>query len=154
MTRLINKDTDYAVKALLHMARQGERRVSATELARDLNIPYPFLRRILQILNSKRIVKSVKGKGGGFVLASPPERIYLKDLIRVLQGPVRLAECIFNPKACAGVKTCPLRKRILKLQRSFVAELKSITLASLAEDGIPERSRRSTAMDRRLPRGN
>lgn len=149
--RLINKDTDYAVKALLYIGRQDKRRVSATELARDLKIPYPFLRRILQILNTKGIVKSVKGKGGGFVLARAPEKIYLTDLIRVLQGPLRLAECIFNPSACAGVKTCPLRKRIIKLQRSFVAELQSITLASLAEDGIPVRSRRSIATDRRLP---
>jgi Rrf2 family cysteine metabolism transcriptional repressor len=132
--RLINKDTDYAVKALLYVARQDKKRVSASELARDLKIPYPFLRRILQILNAKRIVKSVKGKGGGFILARPPERIYLMDLIKALQGPVRLAECVLNPNACAGVRTCPLRKRILKLQKSFVAEIKSITLASLAEE--------------------
>ncbi len=132
--RLINKDTDYAVKALLHIVRQDKGRVSASELARELKIPYPFLRRILQILSTKRIVKSVKGKGGGFILARSPERIYLTDLIKALQGPVRLAECVFNPSACAGVNTCPLRKRIIKLQKSFVAEIKLITLASLAEE--------------------
>ncbi len=132
--RLINKDTDYAVKALICIARQDEGRVSASELARDLKIPYPFLRKILQILNAKRIVKSVKGKGGGFILARPPERIFLMDLIKALQGPVKLAECVLNPSACAGVRTCPLRKKILKLQKSFVAEVKSITLASLIEE--------------------
>ncbi len=137
--RLINKDTDYAVKALLHLARQDKKRVSATELARDLKIPYPFLRRILQILSTERIVKSVRGKGGGFVLARLPKRIYLRDLIRILQGPVRLAECVFNPSACEGVRTCPLRKSIIKLQKSFVAELKSITLASLAEESAARR---------------
>lgn len=134
--RLINKDTDYSVKAVLCIAEQGTKRVSAAELSRNLKIPHPFLRRILQTLGKNGIIKSSKGKGGGFVLARPPEKVFLTDLIRIFQGPVKLAECILDPRACAGVKACQLRKRIIQLQKIVVAELESITLASLVEDGV------------------
>jgi len=113
------------------MAKRSDRRVSATELSRRLKIPYPFLRTILQTLNAKGILTSLKGKGGGFALARAPEKIYLTELIKILQGPVNLAECIFRASVCPGSRTCRLRKVMLRLQKIVVAELKSITLANM-----------------------
>ena len=151
--KLINKDTDYAVKALLWIARKGGGQVSAAELSRELDIPHPFLRKILRILGSERIVTSSRGKGGGFALALPPEKIYLTDLIRILQGPVSLAECIFKEKVCLDVGTCPLRKKILKLQKSVILELKHITLASLLVDGGPREGKLSGAGNKGISLG-
>jgi Rrf2 family protein len=133
--RLINRDTDYAVKALLHIARNGALRIPVADLADTLGIPYPFLRKILQILSVGGILASSKGKGGGFELALPPEKIYLTDLIHIFQGPVKLAECVFKDKICPDIKTCPLRKKILKVRRLVLSELRSITIASLLEEG-------------------
>jgi Rrf2 family protein len=99
-----------------------------------LKIPYPFLRSILQTLNAKGILTSFKGKGGGFALARSPEKIYLTDLIKILQGPVNLAECVFRSNVCPGIRTCRLRKILLRLQKAVVAELKSVTLASLLRE--------------------
>ncbi|MDH7512019.1 MAG: Rrf2 family transcriptional regulator [Clostridiales bacterium] len=132
--KLINKDTDYAVKALLHIARNGGRRMSVAELAGELDIPYPFLRKTFQGLSRRGILTSSKGKGGGFELVLPPEKIYLTDLINIFHGPVELADCVFKDTICPDIKTCPLRKRILKLQKIFLAELRSITIASLLEE--------------------
>jgi len=133
--KLVNRDTDYAVKALLHIARNGDRRTSVADLAGELEIPYPFLRKILQVLSGGGILTSSKGKGGGFELALPPEKIYLTDLINIFQGPVELAECVFKDSVCPDIKTCPLRKKILKLQKFVLSELGSITIASLMEEG-------------------
>jgi Rrf2 family protein len=114
-------------------------RVSAKELSGRLRIPYPFLRRILQILNARGILTSVKGKGGGFALARAPEKIYLTDLIKILQGPVKVAECVFRADVCPGHRTCQLRKIMLRLQKTVVAEIRSITLASILEESAPQR---------------
>ena len=97
------------------------------------------MRTILQTLNAKRILTSFKGKGGGFVLALPPEKIYLTELIRILQGPVKVAECVFRADACPGYRTCPLRKIMLRLQKTVVAEIQSITLATILEKSAPQR---------------
>jgi len=125
------------------MAKKTDRRVAATELSRKLKIPYPFLRTILQTLNAKGILTSSKGKGGGFALARPPKKIYLTELIKILQGPVKLAECVFRANVCPGIRTCRLRKIMLRLQKTVVAELKSITLASMLEESRSQRGKDS-----------
>jgi Rrf2 family protein len=129
--KLLKKDTDYAVKTLLYLAERGDDRVSAAELSRKLRIPYPFLRTILQTLNTAGILSSFKGQGGGFALALPPAEVYLADVIKALQGPISLAECIFRSKVCPGIRTCPLRKITVRLEENLVAELKPITLAGM-----------------------
>ncbi len=129
--KLINRDTDYAVKALIHIGQNSKRRFSVAELAQELDIPYPFLRKTLQTLSGRGILISSKGKGGGFELARAPEKIYLTDLINIFHGPIELAECVFKEKTCPDIKTCALREKILKLQKRFLAELRSITIASL-----------------------
>lgn len=132
--KLINRNTDYAIKALMHIAKQNSERIPVSELAKTLEIPNPFLRKILQILNKRGVLNSYKGKGGGFLLASSPDKIFLKDLINIFQGPVKLNECIFKKNICPDLKTCSLKKKIDALEKYVVLELKSITLASLLED--------------------
>ncbi len=129
--KLITRDTDYALRALCFIAKRKDKIVSAAQLVKELKIPRPFLRKILQILNKKNILKSYKGQGGGFSLAVTPNKILLVDLIEVFQGPLRLNECFFKKMACPNTKTCALRKKINTIERYVIKELKSITLASL-----------------------
>src|SRR3990167_7673473 len=84
--RLINRNTDYAVRAISYISRQEEKVISVSRLVERLNAPRPFLRKILQILNKKGILISYKGQGGGFALAKKPQEIFLTDLIETLQG--------------------------------------------------------------------
>ena len=55
--KLITRDTDYAIRALCFIARFKKKIVSVSELVKVLKIPRPFLRKILQTLNKKRILK-------------------------------------------------------------------------------------------------
>ncbi len=131
--KLINRDTDYALRALIHIAKNSQS-ISVTEMASKLNIPKPFLRKILQILNKEGMLNSYKGKGGGFLLAIPPKKILLAELINIFQGPVKLTDCVIKKRICPDMKACPLRKRIRALEKHVVSELKSITLDDLIQD--------------------
>ena len=131
--KLITRDTDYAVRALAFIAKQNKDVVSVNELVGRLKIPRPFLRKILQLLNKRGVLKSCKGQGGGFILNQSPKRIFLVDLIRIFQGPIKLNECIFKKRICPNIKTCKLRKRIIKIQEHVISELSEITLASILE---------------------
>ncbi|MBL7131282.1 MAG: Rrf2 family transcriptional regulator [Candidatus Omnitrophica bacterium] len=133
--KLITRDTDYAVRALIFIIKQKEKIVSVSKLVKNLKIPKPFLRKILQVLNKKGLLNSFKGKGGGFSLAIAPNKIFLLDLIRIFQGPLKLNECILKKRICPNVKTCRLKKRIDSIQRYVVSELKDIALASLLKKG-------------------
>lgn len=131
--KLINRETDYAMRALTFMAEhnQKEARVSVTEMVEALKIPRPFLRKILQILHKKGLLKSYKGIGGGFQLAHLPSKIFLVDLIQIFQGPVSLNECIIKKNICPDTLTCVLRKKINEIEKRVITDLKSITIESL-----------------------
>ncbi|MFZ5800974.1 MAG: RrF2 family transcriptional regulator [Candidatus Omnitrophota bacterium] len=131
----MTRNTDYAVRALRFIARNKDRIISVTELVKELKMPRPFLRKILQILNKKGILESYKGQGGGFILAIPAHKIFLVDLIEILQGPLKLNECIFKKKLCPDRDICGLRKAIDGIEKKVIRELKSITVASLLKEG-------------------
>jgi hypothetical protein len=76
--KLINRDTDYALRAMSFIVKYNKKIVSVAELVKSLKIPQPFLRKILQKLNKQGILKSYKGKDGGFLLAKPANKIFIR----------------------------------------------------------------------------
>ncbi|MFA4989543.1 MAG: Rrf2 family transcriptional regulator [Candidatus Omnitrophota bacterium] len=129
--KLITRNTDYALRALCFIAKGKGKMVSVSELAGKSQIPQPFLRKILQRLNKKGILKSLKGQGGGFTLAREPAKILITDIMRIFQGALRLNECFLRKLACPHKKTCLLRKKITGIERYVLGELHSITIESL-----------------------
>ena len=130
--KLITRDTDYAVRALCYMAGTKKQMISVRDLVKELKVPRPFLRKILQILNKKGVLRSSKGRGGGFMLAVAPKKIFLVDVMEIFQGPLKLNECIFKKRVCPNRTTCRLKKKMDGIERHVVSELSSVTVASLS----------------------
>jgi Rrf2 family protein len=129
--KLITRNTDYAVRALCYIAKAKDKLVSVPELVGALKMPRPFLRKILQALNKKKILKSHKGSGGGFSLAAQPEKVFLADIIKIFQGKLQLNECLFRRNRCPNIKGCSLRKKIQEIEHRVVKDIGSINLANL-----------------------
>ena len=144
--KLVTRDTDYAVRALSFIASSESDVTSVSDIQNALKMPRPFLRKILQTLQKKGILSSFKGKGGGFQLAMPPDQIYLTDVMEAFQGPIKLTECLFRKKICPKVKTCPLKKKIDKIQKYVAEELRSVTLSEIL---IEEKDHRPQTTDDR-----
>lgn len=133
--KLLTKNTDYAVRALARIAGRDGQAVSAAWIAKEEKIPYAFLRRILNILKDEKVLRSIEGKGGGFVLNKKPAEIFLKDIIRIFQGDVHLAECMFRNRICHNRTTCVLRSKLQQIEKKVVGELEGITLAAIVSGG-------------------
>jgi len=129
--KLITRDTDYAIRAICYIAGGKNKLTSVSELVKELKIPRPFLRKILQLLNKKRILRSYKGKDGGFLLARPANKIFLLDLIKIFQGTLKLNECLLKKIICPNTKICILKKKIDKIEKHLFLELKPITIDKL-----------------------
>ena len=129
--KLITRDTDYALRAVCFIAKAKNRKVSVSELVKELKMPQPFLRKILQVLSNKDILCSCKGAGGGFILARSAKDIFLTELLEIFQGPLKLNECFFKKMKCPNEKTCLLRKKINNIEKYVVNELKAISIISL-----------------------
>lgn len=128
--KLITRDTDYALRAICFLAKD-KRRLPVVELTKALKIPKPFLRKALQRLNKKGILKSYKGLGGGFLLVKPAEKILLIDLIQIFQGPFQLNECFLKRKTCPRRNFCALKKKIDRIEKYVFSQLSSISIADL-----------------------
>jgi len=129
--KLITRNTDYAVRALCYIVKAKDKIVSVPELVSALKMPRPFLRKILQALNNKKILKSHKGAGGGFSLAARPEKIFLTDIIKIFQGKLQLNERLFKKNRCPNIKGCSLRKKIQEIELRVVKDIGNISLANL-----------------------
>ncbi len=129
--KLVTRDTDYSIRALIYIAKNNNEIVSITELVKELDAPRPFLRKILQILSINGVLKSYKGKNGGFKLAKNPKDIYLLDLIEIFQGKFKLSKCLFKKNICPNQNNCKLKAKIDDIERMVEGKIKEITLQSL-----------------------
>ena len=132
--KLLTKNTDYAVRALLVLGANEGSYISARDIAKAQNLPYQYLRRILQVLIKEGLVRSKEGGKGGVKIVKDPEDIHLVDVVRIFQGDVRFSECMFRHKLCANRSTCVLRKRIGTIEEKVVKELEGITIETLLKD--------------------
>ena len=131
--KLITRDTDYAIRALCSIARQEKKVTSVNKLVAELKMPKPFLRKILQTLNKKKLLKSYKGKGGGFVLSRAPKSISVIDIVEAFQGPVVLSEHIFKKTKCRNINSCYLKAKLDGLEKHVISELSSLNIALLKQ---------------------
>lgn len=129
--KIINRDVDYAARALVFMARANKPTVSVAQMREQVGVTGPFLRKIMQKLHRAGLVHAVKGKGGGFALALGPEKITLRRLIDVLQGPIKLNDCVFGQKLCQHHAACVLRHRIAGMESRLLAEVDGVTVKDL-----------------------
>ena len=123
--------SDYAARAVLALSRhfQGGEAQRVDALAKEQGIPPNYLVQILIELKSSHIVKSVRGKEGGYLLAKPPAEITFGDVLRAVHGQV------FDSPALTDTQCPPeLRKAWKKLQKSLDEAADSITFQKLLEE--------------------
>jgi Rrf2 family protein len=91
---VLSKRSKYAIKALLALAdHPRDEPVRIVDLAREEQIPPKFLELILLGLKNQGILRSRKGKGGGYLLARDPADIYLGQIVRMFDGPLAPVPC-------------------------------------------------------------
>ena len=132
--QILNRDTDYAVRTLARMFREEGRSYSSAELEKLLEIPRPFIRKILQKLQKAGLLSSSKGADGGFRLRKTSQDIRLLEIIEIFQQDFHMCECLFLRKICPDQKHCVLRKKINHIQEVIIRELEQVTLQSRLEN--------------------
>ncbi|MGM0442217.1 MAG: RrF2 family transcriptional regulator, partial [Elusimicrobiota bacterium] len=132
--QLLTKETDYAVRALMCMASEKEAYKSARDISREENIPYQFIRRILNKLKEAEFVKTREGPRGGVKLMRQPDKIKVIDVIETLQGDIKLSKCMFKDDICPNRSKCVIRNHITEIEKMVAGEFKNITIGSLLEE--------------------
>lgn len=104
---MLSRKTKYALKALIALAEHGrDGPVRIADLAREQQIPPKFLELILLELRNQGVLRSRKGKGGGYQLARDPGTIYLGQIVRMFDGPLAPVPCA-SQTAYVACSDCP-----------------------------------------------
>lgn len=109
MIRLSTKGR-YGTRLMLNLARHygdSHDAVILKHISEDERISIRYLEQIIIPLKINRLVKSIRGAGGGYTLARKPEDIKIGEILHALEGTCCLVECIEDETYCEFTETCP-----------------------------------------------
>ena len=126
--------TDYGLRLLIYLATAPERSASVREVATAFDISKPHLNKVALQLSSSGVLISRRGRGGGLQLASPPDRIVLGTIIRLLEPDFHFVECMRPDNQCVITPACRLREICQQAQEAVVGIFDDYTLDDLLAD--------------------
>ena len=131
----ISKKAEYALRALVAIARQPRKSWPIQELAASERIPIKFLEQILLSLRRAGLLNSKRGVGGGYMLVRVAEEIRIGEVIAIFDGPLSPTACSAEKPteqcSCPDPRTCPLRQMMGKIRREMSALLDGQTIEDM-----------------------
>ena len=107
---MLPKTAEYALRAIVWLAINPDRREAAGLLARRTKIPRRYLHKVMQAMVHNGLVDSLSGPGGGYVLRRPANKITVLDVVNAVAPVERIRRC---PLGISGhQKLCPLHKEL------------------------------------------
>ncbi len=139
---VLRRNTDYALRAMVHLARRWrDRPASSRDIAAAEGISYELTCKLLQKLARNRLVKSVMGPKGGFELRRGPDKITIGQVIKSVQGPIKLNRCLLGGYKCPRKGDCPVYEKLADLQGYIDEYFGKVTLADMLK-GNGKRTRK------------
>ncbi len=128
----ISMKSDYALRAMMELATvYGTRSLQTSEIAARRAIPESYLEQLLTTLRKAGFVTSSRGPQGGHSLALSPSQITAGDVVRALEGPVIIMDCLDNPESCQP-NGCVLRDLWLEVRKAVEESLDRVSIEDLS----------------------
>lgn len=129
----ITRASDYAVRVMIHLAGlPPSSTVQQAELSKETEVSGHFLSKVLQQLVRARLIRSQRGAGGGYALASNSDNVTLLQVVEAIEGPVRLNQCLDEGPSCERKSWCPAHEVWAEAQMAIVRVLGGTSMATLA----------------------
>jgi len=140
----LSTKTRYGLRALLYLAERydGERTIPVGEIARGQKVSEKYLEQLFLRLRRSKLIKSVRGAQGGYILCKPPEDVTIAEVVDSLEGDITFADCLASG-GCANKGECPTHELWSRLKGSIDDILEDTTLADLINpiNGVPDEVR-------------
>ena len=128
----MSKETDYGIVVLAYFASaQAGLRHNAREVAMENGLPLPMVKKVLKILAREGLLISHRGAKGGYSLVRRGERISIAEIVKAMEGPLAMTECIEAPGECRHEPVCGLRTSWQKINEIVFEALNRTTLSDL-----------------------
>lgn len=107
---MLSKSCEYALRSIVFIAHNAsfESKIGIKEIAKELDLPTPYLGKILQQLSKSGIIQSIKGPHGGFYLDEEAKKVKVIEIINVVDGLDFFTKCALGLHQCSDDHPCPL----------------------------------------------
>lgn len=130
----LTKRGDYAVRAMLALARDGGASLlSARRIAAEMSIPPRFLPQVMGDLVRAQLVDSTPGRAGGYRLSRRAPEISLLAVIEAIEGGSRRQSCVLRGGSCRLDGVCAVHDTFIAAEEAMLERLDGVTLADLAD---------------------
>lgn len=123
--------TDFSLRMLIHLALKPQDRVTIAEVATAYRVSENHLMKVAQLLGQEGFVTTMRGRGGGLVLARPAAQITVGQVVRRLEPDFDLVPC-FAEGCCVILPACRLKQALHAAREAFLAVLDATTLEEIA----------------------
>lgn len=136
---MISNTSKYALRAVIYLAQNEKEnlRTGIKKISDDLDIPSPFLSKILQTLAKKKILLSTKGPNGGFAINKKSGEITIMDIIEVIDGLDFFNNCLLGLDCHENEKDdyrCPIHEKYDPIKEQMRSFFENQTIGELAEN--------------------
>ena len=134
---MFSKACEYGIKASIYIAQQSlqNKLINLKAIANEIDSPEAFTAKILQKLVKNKILDSVKGAKGGFLIEEIRiNQISLEDIVYAIDGDSIYTGCGLGLKECNAQKPCPVHNKILLVRKELRRMLTDTSLYELAND--------------------
>ncbi len=130
---ILSRTSQYAIQALIYIAAQPRGvPVLNRMIAEYLNLPPPYLAKVMQTLGRGKLLDSFRGRQGGFSLRDGCEKTDLMQILTIIEGPGLTENCVLGLKVCSDVTLCPMHEQWKLINAEIVDLLQTQTLEMLA----------------------
>ncbi|MFZ2900234.1 MAG: Rrf2 family transcriptional regulator [Saprospiraceae bacterium] len=132
---MFSKSCKYAIRAVLYLALHSsdQHKLGVKEVAEALDVPGPFLAKLLQQLSRHHLISSTKGPNGGFYLSPENLNANLRGVVESIDGPEIFTSCILGLPVCSSTNPCPLHSRALIYRQGLLEMMDDQTIAEVAK---------------------
>jgi len=125
----------YALRLLLDLAEhRGEGFISLKEIAGRQGISKQYLEQIVSLLNTSSLLRTNRGKQGGYMLAKQPSEYTVREVLRITEGSLAPVTCLEEDvNLCEKAAYCKTLSMWTGLQKAINDYLDSVTLQDMAE---------------------
>jgi len=140
--KILSQTAEYALRAVVHLARHaGNDPIQAKDLAAATEVPETYLRKILNELVRGGVLRSTRGKRGGFELAVPAERLTLLAVVGPFDRVTGSRRCILGRAECSDTNPCPVHARWRSTAEQIARFVGETTVADVAVSHEKRRKR-------------
>jgi Rrf2 family nitric oxide-sensitive transcriptional repressor len=130
----LTKFSDYALRVLLLAAVKSEQSVTIEEAAAFYDVSRAHLKKVVLTLSRAGFLTASRGRGGGFALALPPERIGIGAVLRATEPDFELVECFGPDNRCRLSAKCGAADVLAEALSAFLAVLDRYSLRDMQTD--------------------